>query len=462
MHLLSVALFFLSGLTLAQVAGSHSHESHHHHEDALALLEMGLLDEALAVAADSGHHGPSTAVPGTYEALCAQLCRARGFPLMAEAWVREGAESAARWTPDSPSAWKGAWSGLAAASADPQYSALLRRLALARGRDAESVSAALHEVAPLPPRHRDDPIRLGTGRHTYQWVRNWAKLPAGMKFGNTHGCIAVDADGLVYLNTDTEHAVMVFRANGEFVRSFGKDLAGGLHGMIIVKQGDQEVVWAAHHGQNRVVCLSKSGEVLKELPFPEGSGHYKSKGEYHPTSVAVAADGSLFVADGYGKNWIHRYDAAGNYVGSFGGRGAEPGQFHTAHGLWMDHAGEEPRLLVADRENHRLQSFSMKQESKGVISGHLRRPCNLAFDGKDFAVADLAGRVTILDRDGQLLCHLGDQPDEAKRANNGVALDQWKDGEFISPHSACFDSAGNLYVMDWLALGRITKLERVQ
>ena len=82
--------------------------------------------------------------------------------------------------------------------------------------------------------------------------------------------------------------------------------------------------------------------------------------------------------------------------------------------------------------------------------------------GGDTVVADLAGRVTILGPENELVCHLGDNPDPEKRAKNGVPSDQWKNGEFISPHCARWDAEGNLYVMDWVSEGRISKLERVR
>ena len=39
--------------------------------------------------------------------------------------------------------------------------------------------------------------------------------------------------------------------------------------------------------------------------------------------------------------------------------------------------------------------------------------------------------------------------------------EQWAAGQFIAPHSCAFDAAGNLYVMDWVSAGRVTKLRRV-
>ena len=45
---------------------------------------------------------------------------------------------------------------------------------------------------------------------------------------------------------------------------------------------------------------------------------------------------------------------------------------------------------------------------------------------------------------------------------DGVPKEKWKDGEFLSPHCADWDAKGDLYVLDWNAHGRVSKLERVR
>jgi hypothetical protein len=69
--------------------------------------------------------------------------------------------------------------------------------------------------------------------------------------------------------------------------------------------------------------------------------------------------------------------------------------------------------------------------------------------------------VTILDGANKLITHLGENPNLSLRANNGVDKNQWQDGLFLAPHSARWDSDGNLYVMDWNFRGRMTKLRRI-
>ena len=75
----------------------------------------------------------------------------------------------------------------------------------------------------------------------------------------------------------------------------------------------------------------------------------------HPTSAAVAPDGDIYVADGYGNSVVHRFGADGRLKRTLGRAAARvPGEFtHAACGV------DRPRgrVLVADRENNRVQIF---------------------------------------------------------------------------------------------------------
>lgn len=314
------------------------------------------------------------------------------------------------------------------------------------------------------PQDQDPPppaIQLGAGTHRYAWVTGWGRRPDGGDLGNTHGCIVVDRAGRIYCNTDTEDAVLVFDADGALLSRWGKDWKGGLHGMALVREGDDEFLYLAHTARGEVAKTTLSGEVLWTLGAPAEAGIYGEGKPYRPTGVAVADDGTVYVADGYGQSWVHQFTKDREYVRSFGGPGQEPGKLRTPHGIWIDRRVTPHVLLVCDRENHRLQVFSLAGEHLRVIEGDLRRPCNVAVHGTDVAVADLCGRVTVFDRDWNVIAHLGENPDEKQWAKNGVPKDEWRDGVFIAPHGLAFDARGDLYVMDWLAAGRLTKLRRL-
>ncbi|MFY9341826.1 MAG: 6-bladed beta-propeller [Planctomycetota bacterium] len=304
------------------------------------------------------------------------------------------------------------------------------------------------------------PVVLGTAPGPqYTWVRDWGRPAADKELGSTHGCLVVDKDGNILANTETEHAVITFTADGKVLRSWGKEFQGGMHGMCLRQEDGKEVLYLAQTRRHEIIKTTIEGKVLWTLGWPEASGIYAKEGEYNPTAVAVAPDGRIFAADGYGKSWIHVFDQERKYVKSFGGPGDGPGKLRTPHGVWLDARGKAPLLLVCDRENHRLQWFTLDGEHVRTMDKDLRRPCNVApLPNGGLVVADLAGRITLLDRADKLVCHLGDNPDEKLRAQFGVPRDKWKDGEFLSPHGVCVDRTGAIYVEDWNVLGRISKL----
>ena len=138
--------------------------------------------------------------------------------------------------------------------------------------------------------------------------------------------------------------------------------------------------------------------------------------------------------------------------------GGGDGQFNTCHGLAIDNRFGAPRLLVSDRGNRRLVHMDLEGNFIGVYSKGLRLPCMVDIMGDYCAVAELESRVTILDKDGVPVAFLGDNPNKKQWANFGVPPNEFVEGIFTAPHGLCFDKTGNIYVQDWNATGRVTKL----
>ena len=81
-------------------------------------------------------------------------------------------------------------------------------------------------------------------------------------------------------------------------------------------------------------------------------------------------------------------------------------------------------------------------------------------------VPDLHARVTILNKENQVVAQLGDDVSwrEKVLANNNAMRGEpklWEPGRFIHPHDACFDAQGNILVVEWVVGGRVTKLRKV-
>jgi hypothetical protein len=304
---------------------------------------------------------------------------------------------------------------------------------------------------------------IGDGQFTYKVTHDWGQLPDGSHAGPTHGGVVVDRQNNIYVSTERNgHSVIVYDAAGQLKRTFGGSDYLGLHDLTMSREGRADVLYAAFLAGKQIVKFESSGRAMWTLDWPKESGKYKERSEYNPTAVAVAANGDIFVGDGYGQKWIHRYDRNPKYVSSFGGPGKEPQHLSNPHGLAIDNRYTDERLIVCDRENRRLVHYDLEGKYLGEVAKHLWLPCAVSFWGEYVAVAELQGRVTILDGNNKPVIHLGQNPDESQRANFNVPPEEWKPGVFTAPHSVAFDSSGNLYVQDWNRTGRLTRLTRVK
>ncbi len=293
----------------------------------------------------------------------------------------------------------------------------------------------------------------------YRWDGAW---PASkdLDFGSTHGGMVFDARGRLIVSSDSAPYLRVLSPSGELLERWGEDLGPGAHGLCMTEREGTAHLYVAHTQRHAVLVYDLQGKLAREIDWPKESGRYAAREEFQPTSVAVADDGSCFVADGYGKSFVHRYDASGRWVAAFGGPGEAAENLHTPHGIAVDRRTQPPTLLVADRENGKLKRFDLAGEFLGVVCEDLRRPCGIAFFGELAAIPDLAGRVSLLDGENRVLEQLFDNPDPRLRATNQVGRELWKEGQFLAPHAAVFDAAGNLFVQDWSIHGRVTRLER--
>jgi hypothetical protein len=305
---------------------------------------------------------------------------------------------------------------------------------------------------------------VGEGEHTYECIHDWGEIPSSIKYGNTHG-VCEDSQGRIYIKhtvgagSQKADAVVVFDQDGKFVRSWGPEFKGGAHGLHLNREGNDEFLYLADPNRNLVMKTNLEGEEVFRLGYPEESGLYNNAGEYHPTNVATAPNGDFYVSDGYGKSWIQQYSKDQKYIRSFGGPGKERGQTSCSHGLMVDTRGSEPRLVVADRSNRRLQYFTLDGRHCGFVTDEMRAPCHFHQRGDLLLIPDLESRVTLLDKNNRLVAHLGDGTHY-----NGIRDKQreaFTPGKFIAPHSAIFDHAGNIFVVEWVEVGRVTKLRKV-
>ncbi|MSU57522.1 MAG: 6-bladed beta-propeller [Pedosphaera sp.] len=283
--------------------------------------------------------------------------------------------------------------------------------------------------------------------------------PDRQPLGPCHGGVVLDQAGNIYVTTDTPRGIVVFSPKGKFLRAFGPTR---IHGLELRKEKGREFIYGARPSEHEVVKLTLDGEQVWAIHVPMEAGIHKNADGFKPCAVTVAPDGSIFVADGYGSNFVLKFDKDRKFVKAFGGPGAEEGKFNTCHGIALDARGRKPLLLVCNRNNNRVEHWDLDGNFVRVIQKDLRMPAAVHIRG-DYAVfPELQGRVTVLDKAGNIAAQVGDNPNEKQRANFALAQDQWSDGICNSPHGASMDKAGNLIVSEWSKFGHLHKFARVK
>ncbi|MEX2081461.1 MAG: peptidyl-alpha-hydroxyglycine alpha-amidating lyase family protein, partial [Dehalococcoidia bacterium] len=262
--------------------------------------------------------------------------------------------------------------------------------------------------------------------------------------------------------------VLVFNRDGELVRWWGNETPFAGMTQVTDPYGNGVKVWAgcqytwAHsvrvdHQDNvwlvdvtgkQIFKTDRSGRALMTIgtgvPAPRQSGEMFNR----PTDVAIhPRSGELFVSDGYGNSRIHRLGADGAHLLSWGEPGTDAGQFSLPHSITVL---DDDRVVVCDRENHRVQVFTL--EGASVRQWHVHKATAVAVTGTgeatrvyvaeqgppavQFGVPNLGHRVSIYTAEGELVNRIGNPLP-------GEAPDQ-----FLWPHSVAVDSEGSIYVAD--------------
>jgi streptogramin lyase len=159
-------------------------------------------------------------------------------------------------------------------------------------------------------------------------------------------------DGTVYLlqRGDKADPVIAIDRSGKVLRSWGKGRYVMPHAIRIDPQGN---VWTTDAASSHVTKYSPTGDVLLDIEV--GGQPTPCRNNFcGTTDVAFAANGHVFISDGYANARILEYTADGKRLREWGAPGKGPGQFVLPHSIQIDAAGV---VYVADRENGRVERF---------------------------------------------------------------------------------------------------------
>jgi len=215
--------------------------------------------------------------------------------------------------------------------------------------------------------------------------------------------------------------------------SFGTD-DGQFSGPFGVAVAPDGTVYVADTYNHRIQHFSAAGDHLSTW-----GGYGGGDGEFSwPYSVAVAPDGTVYVTDLYNSR-IQHFSATGAFLGKWGGYGTDDGQFNMLRGVAVAPNGT---VYVADTDNNRIQHFSAtgaflgKWGSLGAGDGEFKSPY-----GVDVAPD---GTVYVADTNNHRIQHF---------SATGAFLGKWGgygsgDGEFSSPYGVAVAPDGTVYAVD--------------
>ena len=204
----------------------------------------------------------------------------------------------------------------------------------------------------------------------------------------------------------------------------------------VVNQTHHEIHVISNDGSKHIATYGERG-----VPGNDET-HYGS-----PQDVAFMPDGRILVADGLINNRVIVYDNNMNYLGEFGSQGDGPGQFNTIHSLAV---GAEGRVFVTDRSGKNGVNLFRATEDPAVfvfersIGAPLTLPLDIIVNDDDFWITDL-GPLRFINYDfyGNI-------------KYTWLVPDELPDG-FLEVHTFSVDADGNLYGGD-NQYGRTQKL----
>jgi hypothetical protein len=288
--------------------------------------------------------------------------------------------------------------------------------------------------------------------------------PDGMAtIGDSHGDIAISPKGEIYVSVQGgAHAgIQVYGADGHYLRNV-PGAPTDLHGFIIANGNIYGVSRLAQH----IVEMHLDGRTVLDVPArtaiaDQYQEHASGKPATNLTGIAVAPNGDIYVTDGYGTNYIHRFDKTGKYLASFGGK-AEPYGFDTSHKIIVDTRVKPARLLATDRRHNRIMAMDLDGKVQGVVAEGLRLPSAMSLYKDELAVGELDGRVTILDKDGKVIATIGQNDAADQTKSNKAPPGIWQPDKFYAVHGVTYDKQGNLLVTEFNQYGRMTRVKREQ
>ncbi|MES2736283.1 MAG: 6-bladed beta-propeller [Verrucomicrobiota bacterium] len=306
---------------------------------------------------------------------------------------------------------------------------------------------------------------IGHGQHRYQVDLEWCKAKREQHpVKDCHEMVMDAQKRLIMITNEARNNILIFDKEGQVLDAWTLKLKAG-HGLTLDSRDGKECLWLCDPSGGAVIKTTLKGEVLMKLPHAKDCGAYDAVSKYAPTEAAVAPNGDIYVADGYGSQFILHFDSQGKFIRKFGGLSTQAmnaGKFMQAHGVAIDSRGPTPLVLCTERVRNEFHWYTLDGQyvrsvylpgafmSRPVIAGDLLLS-GVCFGMKpgDYRMWRERGFIVILDKDNRVISAPGGQSPEYE--GDQVKLLLQDQPVFRNVHDVCMDDEGSLYACQWNA-----------
>ena len=308
----------------------------------------------------------------------------------------------------------------------------------------------------LSEKEREE-IILGHNNKRYRIDTKWGELDFNRyPVKDCHEMVQDSKGRMILLTNETKNNVIIYDKKGKLITTWGNEYPGA-HGLTLFNENGEEVLFICENNRHQVIKTTLDGRVLLTLDYPKETGEYTKADEYVPTETTIAPNGDIYVADGYGKDFIIQYNYKGEYIRHWGGRGAEEKHLKNAHGICFDNRDKNnPLLIVTSREQNAFKRYTLEGKYIDTIGLPGAWVCRPVIHGEYLYAAVLqsqsrlwqqSGFVTILDKNNKVVSNLAGS--EPAYVNNNLEEMYQTINVFQYPHDVCIDDEENLYVAQW-------------
>ncbi|MFT5883646.1 MAG: hypothetical protein ACI9IP_000085 [Arcticibacterium sp.] len=319
---------------------------------------------------------------------------------------------------------------------------------------------------------------IGHGAYTYKVDKAWAQISVNSNpLFNCHEMVQDSQGRLIMLGDNIHNNILIFDKSGKLLDHWGNAYPGG-HGLSIGKDGDEDFLmitdcgWfqdktGKYHKQGgQVVKTTLDGRMHFAIGHPKTIGIYTEDDPFMPTETTVAPNGDIYVADGYGSDYIIQYNSDGQYIRHFGGHNNENPDHNlsNAHGVAIDE--RDPaylKLICTSRNENCFKVFTLDGKFIERVDLPGMHVCRPVLHGKNIYAGVCwskdsegntdwgdSGFVTILDENNKVVSNPGGTAPKYTSGKLQAATKQ-KNPVFDHGHDVCVDEDDNIYVCQWNA-----------